>query len=303
MRPDGAASCRWRDPAALPGRPGHPTTCPVVERPNYSHKRIHPLESDEAAIVTVPSPWPVLHEPPALATRAIHVWRLKLDLAPAQIAALRCVLTVDEQARADRFHADRHRHRFIACRAQVRQLLAGYLRTNVPKESTFVMVPRESRRWARCGALRGSISTSRTRTTWRCAPSLCNVNSESILSIFAKGAITRAWRPAFLHRRNSRRWAPFLPIGEPMLSFAAGPEKRRSSKPWESACPFRSTRSFVVTLAPSEPARVLAFDGSPAAAATWWLEHLEPAPGYVGALAAPGDRREVCRWTFGSSTV
>src|SRR6185312_2566653 len=78
--------------------------------------------------VNLPDPWPVPNEMPALAEGAVHVWRMRLDLAPAQIANLRRVLTGDERVRADRFHAERHRQRFIACRAQVRQLLAGYLK-------------------------------------------------------------------------------------------------------------------------------------------------------------------------------
>ena len=42
---------------------------------------------------------------------------------------------------------------------------------------------------------------------------------------------------------------------------------------------------FDVTLAPGEPARMLALNGDPAAAERWFYLHLDPEPRYVGAVA------------------
>jgi 4'-phosphopantetheinyl transferase len=50
----------------------------------------------------------------------------------------------------------------------------------------------------------------------------------------------------------------------------------------------RPLDSFDVTLAPGEPARLLRVQGAPDEAARWSLLHLDPAPGFVGALAAEG---------------
>jgi 4'-phosphopantetheinyl transferase len=46
---------------------------------------------------------------------------------------------------------------------------------------------------------------------------------------------------------------------------------------------------FDVTLTPGEPARIRGFAGDPANATRWSLYHLEPEPGYVGALAVKGN--------------
>lgn len=60
---------------------------------------------------------------------AIHVWRVELDVGAEALAELRRVLAADEQQRADRFRFEVDRHRFIAARATLRQLLARYLAT------------------------------------------------------------------------------------------------------------------------------------------------------------------------------
>jgi 4'-phosphopantetheinyl transferase len=43
-----------------------------------------------------------------------------------------------------------------------------------------------------------------------------------------------------------------------------------------------------VSVPPDDPARILHIDGDAAAGARWSLTALEPAPGYVGALAIEG---------------
>ncbi len=45
---------------------------------------------------------------------------------------------------------------------------------------------------------------------------------------------------------------------------------------------------FDVTLTPGDPPRMLSAEGSEEKAAGWTLFHLEPAAGYVGAIAIPG---------------
>jgi 4'-phosphopantetheinyl transferase len=58
---------------------------------------------------------------------------------------------------------------------------------------------------------------------------------------------------------------------------------------------------FEVSVEPGAPARLLAVDGSPSAAEAWSLVHLEPAPGYVGALAVPGHEWQISARTLDSS--
>jgi 4'-phosphopantetheinyl transferase len=57
----------------------------------------------------------------------VHVWFARLDRTPARLTRMRTILSPDEIARADRFYMEVHRNRFIAARALLRNLLAGYL--------------------------------------------------------------------------------------------------------------------------------------------------------------------------------
>ena len=57
----------------------------------------------------------------------VHLWFARLDRTPERLARMRTILNPDETARADRFYLDVHRNRFIAGRAMLRDLIAGYL--------------------------------------------------------------------------------------------------------------------------------------------------------------------------------
>jgi 4'-phosphopantetheinyl transferase len=246
--------------------------------------------------MSLSSPWPTLHEPPVLTPGAVHVWRLKLDLTATQIARLRRVLTDDERVRADRFHAERHRHRFIACRAQVRQLLAGYLKER-PEKIDFRLgsqgKPALGAPWSSSG-IHFNVSNSHDMA-------LCAIALQCELGVDIEhvregrdheGLAARFFAPQEIDALRAlsadRRTAAF---------FNCWTRKEAVLKAVGIGIAFPLDR-LVVTLAPSDPARVVAFDGTPAAAADWWLEHLEPAPGYVGALAAEGDDRLLFRWTY-----
>ncbi|MBH8554607.1 4'-phosphopantetheinyl transferase superfamily protein [Nostocaceae cyanobacterium CENA357] len=57
----------------------------------------------------------------------VHVWRIDLDRPEAQLHNLAATLSSDELTRANRFHFQEHRQRFIAGRGILRRILAGYL--------------------------------------------------------------------------------------------------------------------------------------------------------------------------------
>ena len=63
----------------------------------------------------------------ALQKGEVHVWRLSLDVPADCLRLLRDSIDENEAARADRFHREADRTRFIVARAQLRATLAGYL--------------------------------------------------------------------------------------------------------------------------------------------------------------------------------
>jgi 4'-phosphopantetheinyl transferase len=81
--------------------------------------------------------------PPAslsLSSGVVHVWRASLA-QPAQLqAAFLRTLNQDERTRADRFHFEQHRRRFVLARGFLRALLARYLQTE-PEQVLFAYGP------------------------------------------------------------------------------------------------------------------------------------------------------------------
>lgn len=78
---------------------------------------------------SISSGWgfPPLH--PVLEKHQVHLWLTWVDQAIAHVPQLRQLLSADEQARADRFHFERDRHRFTISRGRLRQILSQYLNT------------------------------------------------------------------------------------------------------------------------------------------------------------------------------
>ena len=121
--PRGAPSCffgrrtrEWPSDLAhgfLPSRESH----------SAAQKKNPELESgDSPSAPGVWTPPPVM---PALAVPDVHVWRIDLDAGSLEPAERN--LSSDELARAGRFKFPRDREHFVAARAALRRILAGYL--------------------------------------------------------------------------------------------------------------------------------------------------------------------------------
>ena len=64
---------------------------------------------------------------PSILPGELHVWRLDLDWLEGQNQSRLGLLSADELQRANRFIFQQHRERFVAARAALRCILAGYL--------------------------------------------------------------------------------------------------------------------------------------------------------------------------------
>ncbi len=71
-----------------------------------------------------------------LARSEVHLWRFHLDLPLDAIADLTCLLSADEQLRADRLLDQTKSERFVVARSRLRQILSRYLNRH-PEELTF----------------------------------------------------------------------------------------------------------------------------------------------------------------------
>jgi 4'-phosphopantetheinyl transferase len=207
---------------------------------------------------------------------------------------LRVLLSTDECQRAARFHFERHRRRFIACRGQVRRILGNYLDTSA----------------AQVRFQYGRMGKPALDAPWNGSPIRFNVSNSHEAALCAV-ALDRELGVDIEHIRAPSDFdglaARFFARSEVALLRSLPAERRLEAffncwtrkeavlKAVGTGLAFPLDK-VVVTLTPDEPARLLAYDDDPEAAADWWLARLEPGPGYMGALASCGGPLKVETW-------
>ncbi|MCL7958914.1 MAG: 4'-phosphopantetheinyl transferase superfamily protein [marine benthic group bacterium] len=216
----------------------------------------------------------------------IHVWKSTLDVSDAQLEAFARTLGPDEQERIGRLRAESDRIRATASRGLLRHILADYT----------------GRQAAELSFTYGQAGKPELPGTADSARLYFNTAHSGDLLLVAVG------RAPFLgvdveRIRPVARWDRVA-----QRAFSEGELRGIEAFPRESreeafitcwtrkeACVkaigegvWSAFSRFEVSVEPGEPARVRLVDGDEAAAANWSLYHLEPAPGFVGALAVQG---------------
>jgi 4'-phosphopantetheinyl transferase len=222
-----------------------------------------------------------------LGRHAVHIWRVRLDQPGPIVAACEAHLSSDERGRTDRFHFARDRRRFVVARAALRDVLGRYLALP-PVQVAFTYGPQGK------PALDAAIHT---------APLQFNLSHCDELALIA----VTARRSIGVDLERVREIEDLLVMAERTFSrhetaaLLALPEAQRPEaflNCWTRKEAFVKALGdglswpldqFDVSLAPDEPARLLAVAGDPAAVGRWRLCALAPADGYVGALAVEGD--------------
>ena len=235
-----------------------------------------------------------------LAAGEVHVWKLPLDLDMSTFANFACLLSSDERKRADRFHFELHRSRFIAGRGLLRLILGRYCDVQ-PAELRFDYAPsgKPALRW---GEGTGSSGD---------ALHFNLAHSEGIAVL----AITRVG-PVGVDVEQVRE---FPEISECVRRFFSAREAAEfSTLPCEqqSAALFtlwtrkeallkaigegigQSLDRVEVTFLPGVPARVLSLPAHLGAGSEWSLVDLMISPSCVGTLALPVGNASVSQFEF-----
>jgi len=232
---------------------------------------------------------------PALAADAVHVWRIALVISDAELARRAEVLTVDELARAARFHFERDRHRWIATRGAVRWLLAGYAGV-APTSVRFSLGPHGKPALEEPDGTGLEFNVSHSGELALCAVSHGR----------AVGVDVEAVRPEFANLSVARRF--FAPAEATIL--AALPQSEQTAAffdCWSRKEAYIKARGtgvtlgldrFEVSLTPGRPAALLATHDEPGATERWRLVALAPDNGYAGALVTDGPATLECwQWS------
>jgi 4'-phosphopantetheinyl transferase len=231
----------------------------------------------------------------------IHVWWVPLDPPAARVEELGRPLAADEWQRANRFRFDQHRRQYVVGRGALRTLLAAYLGTR-PEQVRFSYGPR------------GKPFLAPPLDASRIFFNLSN-SSERALVGFARGieigVDLEYMKPMPDLEQIAERFFS-VPEREVLRRLAAAQKPEGFFNCWTRKEAYLKAvgeglavplDSFDVTLAPGEPARMLALEGDAERGARWSYHHLRPAADYIGAIAvegpAPdGNEWRVCTWGF-----
>jgi 4'-phosphopantetheinyl transferase len=224
-----------------------------------------------------------------LGPRSVHVWRVHLDAGDPD--ALVRLLSAEEQDRARRFMFDRDRIAYIIAHGMLRKILARYLGADA---ESLVFVAGEFGK----PALAGELATVEF-----------NLSHSGTLALIAiargapVGVDVERWDRDIEHLDLAEHF--FSPAERSALR-ALGDERQRTTEGFFNAWTrkeaylkatghgiTRGLHHFDVTLAPGEPATLLADRLDPSATERWRLVEIAPGAGYAGALVAARDADEI----------
>lgn len=231
-----------------------------------------------------PPDWPPRAAEPALLAEAIHIWRVDLQISPAQEAGLARLLDPEEQSRANRFRFAVDRRRFIASHAALR-LLLGQLIADDPASLTLVtgLHGKPALGGGHAGrALEFNMSHSHELAliaVGRDQP--LGVDVEQIRPIpEALGIATRFFSPT-----EQSQFAPLVGSQlEEAAFFACWTRKEAIIKCIGEGFQ-HPTQTFTVAFLPDEPVAVLDDESTGSPLLSWFLQELYPGDGYAGAVA------------------
>ncbi len=231
----------------------------------------------------------------ALGPGQVHLWVARLDPSAAQVAELRGLLDPDEIARADRFRFDVHRRRFIVGRGFQRLVLGAY--RGVPAARVrYAYGPKGKPALEEAGP----------------SPLYFNLSNSEELAILG---LTREREIGvdveYLRELSDLRELASRFFAEPesreLLALPASQQREAFFNCWTRKEAYLKAvgdglsaplDAFEVTLVPGIPARMVRLEGDPRRAAAWAFHHLEPADGYLGAVAIERPGLELAAWSW-----
>lgn len=240
--------------------------------------------------------WP---EPPALwslGAREAHVWAATLSQNGGYFARCAEVLSPDELERAGRFHFERDRRRFVAGRGQLRHIL-GHYAGQKPSELKFAYSERGKPALADCRgheALNFNVAHSDelmlVAVSRDCA---IGVDVEQLRMVKDYEDVAKRF---FSARESSGLRA--LPDGEKPKAFFNLWTRKEAYLKATGAGIGESLSEAEVSFLANEPARFISLFGDRHAGDHWRLCELDPAAGFVAALAVGTPDAEVKGWRW-----
>jgi 4'-phosphopantetheinyl transferase len=215
-------------------------------------------------------------------------------LDPIDLERAQTTLSSEERARAARFHFPQDRRHFVAAHGILRTILPRYL-GRAPAQLEFcngAAGKPELAPGCKADGLRFNLSHSQ-------GLALFAITRDHEIGVDLEGV-----RADFAWEEIASRF--FAPREVEALRLVPAPSRAEAFfNCWTRKEAFVKARGeglsipldqFEVSLAPGEPARLLRTTGDPQEASNWSIRELEPAAGYIAAIAVRAQRYELKLW-------
>jgi 4'-phosphopantetheinyl transferase len=221
-----------------------------------------------------------------LSPREIQIWGIWLTASDAAVAYYHSILSVDERHRAERFRFGNLRRSYILSRGGLRIVLAHYLGC-APTGIEFIGGPKGKPALRHSSRIQFNVSHSGQMALYALTVGCeLGVDVEQLRTLEDTESIAKRFfspgEASELLSLNSEERGPAF--------FRCWTRKEAYVKAIGDGLTI-PLNGFQVTLLPGVPARFIQLAGDPGIAREWILEHLDLAPGYIGALAYQDSRR------------
>lgn len=224
--------------------------------------------------------WPVASLVPPPSQGEIHVWAWSLVADPDTVRELRALLDPEERARADRFVFDRDRVRFTVAHARLRRILSECL-SKAADRLVFRAGSHGKPELANDVGLRFNLTHSGELALLAISRDLeLGVDVEDIRPLSDDAIADR-----FFSEPEVRALRAVAPQSRLAAFYSCWTRKEAVLKGTGMGLS-GGLDSFAVSIAGDDPPTITSLRGDETAG--WMLAPLEPAVGYIGALAVKG---------------
>lgn len=233
--------------------------------------------------------------PPAdlsLSYHDVHVWRASLDLPAVYMQHLQHTLATDERSRATRFYFEKDRQHFIAARGLLRTILSRYLDCE-PSQLRF-----SYNHYGKPALAAETLSFNVSHSHGLALYAITRDRKVGIdLEYMRSHVAGEHMAERFFSPREvaSLRALPTQLQAQAFFNCWTRKEAYIKAQGYGLSLPLDQ---FDVSLAPDEPAQLLATRGDPQEASRWSLKALSPGTGYQAALAVEGHDWQLACWQW-----
>lgn len=225
----------------------------------------------------------------------VHVWRVGLN--ESLIGEMRPVLSPDECARADRFHFERDRRRFIVARGSLRTILGAYLKKD-PAQLSFSYSPY------------GKPALVADSETTKLSFNLSHAHELALIAVTRERSIgidVEFIRPEVASQEIAERFFSSHEVAA-LQALPAEVQSEAFFNCWTRKEAYIKAigegmslplDQFHVSLVPGSAAELLGNVRDANEVSRWSLRELAPAPGYVAAIAVEGKDWQLRCWDTG----